>query len=724
MNHEPAQPPPEETDPPGSPGKIDLKVQPGQSLRLDARVNPAGKVEVRSGFRAMLREISRGGRIYAWPALLLTAIVLFSGITRYPAHVTPDEVYPSLRAVDLLQNGFTFDGKVLPAFMPGTTPHGVGVGAYLQVLPQFFRPNSLAWIRAFNALLGLLASLGLTAWLRTSLRLTYAWVLLPLLPALPVWFFFNRTGLDIALAASLYMGTFACYGFYLAGRPRFLFGSVALAMLAFYAAPSARIAVLTAVILLIVIDWRYHLENRRLALQALLLLVLLAIPLVRFLLQYPGAFQQEINAGGFLAGGLPPAAKLGQFLLNVLNGFNPFYWFLLDPNTPAQYRMGTYPPLPLLLAPFVFWGGWAALTKIRQPAHRLIWVGWIAAAVGAAPFGGRLPELLLVVPFLALAAVIGLHEVLQRLKRVWQNMPDWLPGAALLLGAGGAGLLLLVNGLVHSPQWQVDTGRDGLQYGASQIYAAAAAYAGENKERSVLVWPEWSTDPDALRRFFAADSGDRIRLGLLEPFLYRLDPSIDQFAFMIPEDQYQSIRSSGKFNVATVEQIEYPDGSAAFALVELTYTPQAAEIMEQEAARRRVLVSQMIQLDGEPVQVRHSTLDIGQPEYLFDGIPDSLIRSAEANPLVVELVFSPPRLLAGVQVQLGSEPIQVTSVINPESGSPQTVTRHGAATDGMKELRLDFADGAWVEVLRLEVEDETMQEPAHVHLWEIRLLYP
>lgn len=723
MNHEPAQPPPEEIDPPGSPEKIDLKVQPGQSLRLDARVDPAGKVEVRSGFRVMLREITRSGRIYGWPVLLLAAIVLFSGIMRYPAHVTPDEVYPSLRAVDLLHSSFTFDGKVLPAFMPGSTPHGVGVGAYLQVLPQFFRPNSLAWIRAFNAFLGLLAALGLTAWLRTSMRLTYAWVLLPLLAALPVWFFFNRTGLDIALAASLSMGALAGYGFYLDGRPRFLFGSVALAMLAFYAAPAARTAILTAVILLIMIDWRYHRENRGLALWALLLLVLLALPLVRFLLQFPGAFQQEMAVGGFLTSTLTPVAKLGQFLLNVLNGFNPFYWFLSDPNTPAQYRMGTYPPLPLLLAPFVFWGGWAALTKIRQPAYRLIWVGWIAAAVGAAPFGGRLPELLLVVPFLALAAVIGLHEALQRLKRLWQNMPGWLPGTALLLGAGGGGLLLL-NGLVYSPHWQADTSHDGLQYGAPQIYAAAEAYAGDNPQRSVLVWPEWSTDPDALRRFFAAESGDQIRLGLLEPFLYRVDPSIDQFAFVIPDDQYRSIQSSGKFSIATVEQIEYPDGSAAFALVELTYTSRAAEIMEQEAARRRALVSQTIQLNGEPVEVRHSALDIGQPEYLFDGIHDSLIRSAEANPLVVELIFSPPRLLAGVQVQVGSEPVQVTAVINPESGNPQTVTRHGAATDGMKELRLDFAGGAWVEVLRLEVLDETTQEPAHVHLWEIQLINP
>lgn len=519
------------------------------------------------------------------------------------------------------------------------------------------------------------------------------------------------------------MGALGCYGFYRAGWPRLIYGAVGLAMLAFYAAPPTRLAVPTVAILLALTDWHYHQKNRRLVLRALLLALAMASPLAIFLAQHPGAIQQELTAAGsFLTQDLQPLMKAGRLALNVLNGFNPFYWFLFDPNTLQQYRMGNYPPLTILLAPFVFWGVIVALRKIRQPAYRLIWIGWLAAAVGAAPFGGRLPELLLAVPFLAITAALGLNEAVRLGQHRWKSMPTWLPDTALLLGVGGGSLLLLFNALVKSPQWPADYGRDGLQYGASQIFAAAEGYAADNPQRSVLVWPEWSTDPDALRRFFATAAGDQIRLGLLEPFFYRVDLSIGQFAFVIPNDQYQSVQSSGKFEVTTVDQIAYPDGSAAFALVELAYTPQADKIMAQEAVRRRELVTERIRLDGEEVTVRHSVLDIGSPGYLFDGNPDSLIRSAEANPLVVELVFPQSRQIAAILVQLGSEPVTLKVILNPNGSSPQTFTGHGAATDGMKELRLDFGGGTSVEALRLEVLDETTQEPAHVHLWEILIV--
>lgn len=192
MNLDPAPLPPEGKDFPGLQEKADLKVVPGQNLRMAARVNAAGKVIVRSGTRDLLIEMVHSGQLYAWLALALTAVALFAGLTRYPAHVTPDEVYPSLRAVDLLQNNFKGEGgTLLPAFMRGSTPFGVGTGAYLQLLPQFFRPNTLAWIRSFNGILSLLAALWLTAWLRTALRLSHAWVLLPLLAGIPAWFFFH-----------------------------------------------------------------------------------------------------------------------------------------------------------------------------------------------------------------------------------------------------------------------------------------------------------------------------------------------------------------------------------------------------------------------------------------------------------------------------------------------------------------------------------------------------
>ncbi|MHB8114715.1 MAG: hypothetical protein ACYDHA_14830, partial [Bellilinea sp.] len=349
----------------------------------------------------------RSERLYAGFGLLLAAAVLLLGLTRFPAQVTPEEVYPSLRAVELIWNGFKGeDGVLLPAFVRGNTSYGLGTGVYLQVLPQLFRPNTLTWIRACNVLLGLLAGLLLAAWLRFGLRLRHSWVLLPLIAGMPAWFYFSRTGLDIALAASLLIAALGCYGFYRSGRLGFIYGAVVLAMLAFYAAPAARLAVPTAVLLLTLLDWQYHHSHWRLVRRAQILTAALCLPLIIFLLRHPDGMLQELAASGsYLVSNISNWQKVGQFFLALLNTVNPIAWLVADPNLPVVYRMGPYPPFPLLLAPFTIWGGWLAIQRFHRHEYRLLWIGLLSAGVGAAPFGGKLPHLLFAAPLLAAFAV-------------------------------------------------------------------------------------------------------------------------------------------------------------------------------------------------------------------------------------------------------------------------------------------------------------------------------
>jgi hypothetical protein len=268
----------------------------------------------------------------------------------------------------------------------------------------------------------------------------------------------------------------------------------------------------------------------------------------------------------------------------------------------------------------------------------------------------------------------------------------------------------------------VDYGREGLQVGAPQIYAAAREYAESHPGRSVLVSPEWSSDPEALRRFFAPAMGDRIRSGTVEAYLYQRVPDIEQQAFILPQDQYQSLLASGKFFTTTLESIAYPDGQPAFYLVELVYTPQFEAVLAQETEQRHALVSDSIILDGEILTVLHSALDIGVPVNLFDGFADSLVRSAAANPLVIELHFATPRLLRGVTLELGAEPITVTVMATLGNRQTRTFTQQTKASNGMKQARIEFDGRLPVETLRLEVMDESAGDPAHVHLWEISLI--
>jgi hypothetical protein len=350
-------------------------------------------------------------------------------------------------------------------------------------------------------------------------------------------------------------------------------------------------------------------------------------------------------------------------------------------------------------------------------------VGGLAASLGAAPIGGKLPHTLPAVPILAAFAVIGLHAARDWLTLRWQKLPGWLPAPALLLAAGGGSLALLFSALTGGQRWQLDYGREGLQFGAPQIYGTALTYANSHPARSVLVWPEWSTDPEALRRFFVPNHLDRIRNAFVDPYLYQRDPGIGQYAFLLPADQYDEIQSSGKFEITTIESIDYPDGQPAFSLVELAYAPQFEQILAQESEQRRVLVTEQLSVEGETLTVRHSALDIGEPANLFDGRTESLVRTAAANPLVVELVFPQPRHLVGVVLQLGSEPIKITAMLTPDDdGEPQVYLLQTPTSDGMKEVQVNFDGAQMVASLRLEVLDESAGEPAHVHLWEIQLV--
>ena len=727
MNTDPAPPRPDAKISQRVGTQVDLSARPGQRLSLEIQTGPNGAVRVSSrgptGWRAALRS----ERLYAGFGLLLAAAVLLLGLTRFPAQVTPDEVYPSLRAVELIRNGFKGeDGALLPAFVRGSTPYGLGTGVYLQVLPQLFRPNTLTWIRACNVLLGFLAGLLMAAWLRFGLRLRYSWVLLPLLAGIPAWFYFSRTGLDITLAASLLIAALGCYGFYRSGRAGFIYSAVALAMLAFYAAPATRLAVPTAVLLLTLLDWQYHRSHWRLLGRALGLAAALCLPLIIFLLRQPDGITLELAASGsYLVSNISIWQKVGQFFLALLNTVDPIAWLVVNPDLPVVYRTGPYPPFPLLLAPFTIWGGWLAVQRFHRPEYRLLWIGLLSTGVGAAPFGGNLSHILPAVPLLAVFAVIGLHAGLDWLTQRWQKMPGWLPGPVLLLVAGGGSLILLFSALTGSRSWPQDYSREGLQFGAPQIYGAALAYSDSQPRQKVLVWPEWSTDPDALRRFFAPYHLERIQNGFLDPYLYRRDPAIGQYAFLLPASQYVQIQSSGRFDIVPIESIPYPNGQPAFALVELAYTPLFEQILAQESAERSALVSGEVKLGSETVTVRYSTLDIGVPANLFDNSRVSLVRTAAANPLVVELIFPQPRRLQGVLLLLGAEPIKITAILNPgEGGKPLIYSLQSKASDTMKEVQVDFNGAHLVSSLRLEVLDEEAGEPAHVHLWEIQLAEP
>jgi hypothetical protein len=301
-------------------------------------------------------------------------------------------------------------------------------------------------------------------------------------------------------------------------------------------------------------------------------------------------------------------------------------------------------------------------------------------------------------------------------------MPEWLPAPVLITDMVLGIDAMLLEVLINSGQWLQDYCREGLQYGAPQIFKAATHYLASHPQRDVVLWPDWTSDAEALRRFFVPDPEARISIGSVEQYFYRRTPDLEQKAFVLSADDYQLVRSSGKFEVKTVETIPLPDGQTGFALVELTYSPQFDQILAQEEQQRRILVSEPLPLLDMIAGVRHSAFDIGTAANLFDGSPDSLVRTLAANPLVVVIDFPKPVDLSGVQLQLGAEWVNLSAAVTLSDGTISTTTREAPTTDGFKTSTFDIGRRVSITSLRLEVLDKTAGEPAHVHLWEIHLL--
>jgi hypothetical protein len=152
----------------------------------------------------------------------------------------------------------------------------------------------------------------------------------------------------------------------------------------------------------------------------------------------------------------------------------------------------------------------------------------------------------------------------------------------------------------------------------------------------------------------------------------------------------------------------------------MAYSDNFEEILAQEAARRRELVTSQVEINGVRLPVRHSLLDMGAIVHLFDQDTTTLVRSAESNPLVVEIDFESPHPLAGIRARVGAEAVILSVIIvTATNGEIHTYTTRAGQVDDYKDVQVSFNTILSASRVRIELLDENTPEPTHVHMWEI-----
>lgn len=680
---------------------------------------------LRSAFRWL--EQARQYWLAHWEMGLFAAALCIYLATRlvaladYPIFFFTDEAVQTNMAARFVQNNFrSSDGEFFPTYFDNANQFEMSVSVYLQVLPYLLFGKSIWITRGVSVLLSLIGSAAVSLILRDIFKSRFWWSGVLLLAAAPAWFYHSRTAFETVIFVSFYAIFLYYYLLYRYRSEKYLYTALIMGGLAFYSYSPGQIVVVLTGLLLLYSDWRYHWEKRGTAIRGAGVLVLLALPYVRFMITHPEANHAQLQIlNSYWLSNQPLAEKLKRFGSEYLYGLSPGYWFFPNDHDLQRHIMKGYGHLLRIMLPFALLGLAVAIKHFRSSAHRLA-----VFALLASPAGGAIVQigitrvLVLIIPAMLLTAV-GVDACLQWLEK--RRLPHWAASTALFGTLALASLSMTRDAIVNGPTWFTnDYGLGGMQYGARQIFGAIREVLSRSPQTHIILSPSWTNGTDEVARFFF-DEPFPFEMGSIDGHMNQHVEIAPHTLFIMLPDEYQSAVHSRKFtNIRVVRTLPDPDGQPGFYFVTLEYAPDIDAILAREREARKALFVGKLDIRGEIVTVRYSALDMGTISQVFDGNMETLIRGLEANPLVVEVDFAVPKRLQGVDVMVGVVPtILRVKAYPPGHDIPVEFEVRAPHAEMNRQVPVDFGRPLEVSQLRIEISNADNVEPTHVHVWEI-----
>jgi hypothetical protein len=459
------------------------------------------------------------------------------------------------------------------------------------------------------------------------------------------------------------------------------------------------------------------------------LVLLVAVPYLRF--RWESNFDPAAHLsilGSYWMQPLPLGEKLARFWQEYIKGLSPAYWFFPNEHDLARHLMKGYGHISRIWLPFAALGLLQALWKGRFSAYRNTIVILLVAPLASALVGiGITRVLVFVIPAVLLIA-LGLEMALGWLEKLILKTGKVLSAegvyktlaVALAVVLCWANLAMLRNALVNGPTWFQDYGLGGMQYGARQLFTEARNYLDENPEQHLIISPSWSNGTDTVASFFLPP-GLPVQMGSIEGYMFERQPLDQSITFVMIPEELDKVMSSGKFqDVNILRTLYYPNHYPGFYFVQLRYADDIDAVLDAERQARKELQVSEVSINGQTVSVRYSPLDMGTIQHIFDGDQNTAARTLEANPFIIELTFPEPTLVNGYTMTTGSAGVRVTVLLYPSpDAEPFTYseTFHGSISE--PGLAVTFDRSVLVKLLRFEILEVGVGEPAHVHVWEI-----
>ena len=661
------------------------------------------------------------GNLLLLAALVIYLVTRLVGLEDYPIYFFTDEAAQTVLAQDLVNNGWSnAEGDFLPTYFYNGYQYNLSLSVYAQVIPTLLFGKSIFVTRASAALITLAAAIFSALIMKNIFRSRYAWLAVLCLAATPAWFLHSRTAFETTLAVSMYTGFLYFYLMYRMRSPQYLYAAVLFAGLTFYSYSPARMVIGLSGILLFFSDLRYHWQNRKTVLQAAILLAVLAIPFVRFLYQHPGENLKHLHTlNSYWIKAIPLQKKLAHYASQYTWGLSPIYWF--SPTNPdmARHVMGSYGHQMAVFLPFCLAGFMLCLRKIGKPEYRAVLISFLAAPSGAALVEIGITRALVMVIPLTIFTTMGMSLLLEWLEKrlsIAQRLPAMITTLALIL----LSMWITADALKNGPTWETNYGLDGMQYGAKQVFGAIAEELKARPGQKIILSPSWANGTDTTAAFFFEDPLP-FEIGSIEGYSTSYRAMDENPLFIMIPEEYKEIRENEKFTgIQVIRTLPYPDGENGFYFIHLLYSDKAEGIFLNEQAARRVLQEKQVELeDGTAIQVKYSYLDMGKIEEIFDGDADTVIRTMEANPLVVQVSFPQPRCIRFIRLKIGGNPSLVEAEVGDENDKIiQRLTRNYEETSDPRLVKLELS-GQEAGSILIKITTQYSPEPSHVHLWEV-----
>jgi 4-amino-4-deoxy-L-arabinose transferase-like glycosyltransferase len=618
-------------------------------------------------------------------ALLTFAATRLIGLAQYPIFFFTDEAANTVLAAEFLDNGFRDQfGQLFPTYFQNGPSISLSTSVYAQLAPYLLFGKSIFVTRAVPAVIALTGALAVGSILKHIFKSRWWWISILLLSLTPAWFLHSRTAFEHTVWVSFFAWFLYFYLRYRTDQPRHLITAVVFAALSFYSYNGGQLGVVLMVLLLLIVDWRYHLRQRRVVLIAFGAAIICALPYARFQITHGAEVSEHLQLlGSYWMTDLPLGEKLSRAVQEYAFGLRPDYWFAPDnPRDLIRHQLKGYGNLLWVTLPFTVLGLIIAMKNVFRRSTLTPDTAGTAPAPAASPQGGEgnsapvyrvallalliapiggvlvqanvLRDLIMIVPA-TLLATIGLAAALEWIVR---HSPQAYRVIAILTCAVliAANFMLLDDALTNGPTWYENYGLTGLQYGAPQVFTAIGDTLGREPHTDVWMFPSWLNGSEMLLRYFLPND-PRVHLLNFDGFLAGKFDLTDQTLLVMDDANYQRLIESGKFVETQIEQtIVLPNGAPGYHLLRTRYSPDIDRLLQQE---QQALAQAEIVVDGETLQISHTPLQSGVIENLFDADSMTAVSSDNAAPTIIDITLPAAWPVTGLILSSDSRDLQL-----------------------------------------------------------------